>query len=128
MALKLGDSTVYKGRSGQWSFVAHRTTGFLVFFFLLLHIVDVSMINISRELYDELHELYGNIILRVFTLGLLFGLLFHALNGLRIIVVDFFPRAVRNERILTAWVVFLTLAAGIPAGWVILWPWFDSKF
>jgi succinate dehydrogenase/fumarate reductase cytochrome b subunit len=42
--LKVGDTTVYKGKSGQWSFVAHRTTGILVFFFLLLHIVDVAHI------------------------------------------------------------------------------------
>ena len=43
--MRAGDATVYKGRSGQWAFVAHRTTGFLVFMFLLLHIVDVSLVN-----------------------------------------------------------------------------------
>ena len=32
--LKVGDTTVYKGKSGQWSFIAHRTSGILVFFFL----------------------------------------------------------------------------------------------
>ena len=57
---------VYKGKSGQWAFVGHRITGFLVFCFLLLHIVDVSLINIDPDLYDEVHELYGNILLRLF--------------------------------------------------------------
>ena len=36
-----GSKIVYKGRSGQWAFVGHRISGFLVFMFLLLHIVDV---------------------------------------------------------------------------------------
>ena len=50
-------STVYKGKSGQWAFVSHRVTGFLVFMFLLLHIVDVSLVNIDPELYDTVHAL-----------------------------------------------------------------------
>jgi len=121
-------STTYRGKSGQWAFVGHRVSGFLVFLFLLLHIVDVSLANTSERLYDEVHELYGNVLLRLFEVGLLFALLFHALNGLRIVVVDFFPGAVRNERVLLAWVVFLTLAAGIPGGYVIMKPWIDGTF
>ena len=120
-------ATVYKGRTGQWAFVSHRVTGFLVFGFLLLHIVDVSLINVSAELYDEVHELYGNILLRLFECGLLLALLFHSLNGLRIILVDFFPGAIRNEKALTGVVVGLTLAAGIPGSIVILWPFIDGR-
>jgi len=120
--LRVGDTTVYKGKSGQWSFVAHRTTGILVFFFLLLHIVDVSLINFRGG------ELYGNILLRLFECGLLLALLFHSLNGLRVVMVDFFPGAVRRERMLTAWVVALTLIAGIPGSIIILWPWIEGTF
>jgi succinate dehydrogenase / fumarate reductase cytochrome b subunit len=125
--VRAANSTVYRGRSGQWSFVAHRASGFLVFIFLLLHIIDVSLINASNELYDEVHELYGNVLLRVFECGLLMALLFHSLNGLRIVIVDFFPGAVRNEKALTAGVVTLTLAAGIPGCLVILWPFIDGR-
>lgn len=119
-------ATVYKGRSGQWAFIGHRVSGVLVFMFLLLHIVDVSLMNIDTELYDEVHQLYGNVVLRVFEVGLLFALLFHALNGLRIVVVDLFPGAVRRERRLLAAVVFLTLAIGIPGGYVILLPFIEG--
>ena len=120
------DRIVYKGKSGQWAFVLHRISGFLVFFFLLLHIVDVSLINVDAELYDEVHELYGNVLLRVFEVGLLLGLLFHALNGIRIVLIDFFPGMVRRERRLYAIVVFLTLAAGIPGGYIIMKPFIDG--
>ncbi len=119
---------VYKGRSGQWAFVLHRITGFLVLMFLLLHIVDVSLINVDPELYDEVHALYGNILLRLFEVGLLFALLYHSLNGLRIIVLDFFPGMVRQEQRLFTVVVFLTFAAGIPGGFIIVRPFIEGNF
>jgi succinate dehydrogenase / fumarate reductase cytochrome b subunit len=118
---------VYKGKSGQWAFVGHRVSGMLVFFFLLLHIVDVSLINADPVLYDEVHDLYGNILLRIFEVGLLFALLFHSLNGVRIVLVDFFPGMVRNERRLFTVVMALTLLIGIPCGYIILEPFIDGR-
>ena len=118
--------SVYRGRSGQWAFVTHRITGFLVFFFLLLHIVDVSLIS-RPELYDEVHELYGNVVLRLFEVGLLFGLVFHSLNGLRVVMIDFFPGAIRNERVALKAVVGLTAILTAAGGWVIMKPFIDGR-
>jgi len=121
--------TPYRGKSGQWAFISHRITGFLVFMFLMLHIVDVSLVQ-NKHLYNEVHAVYGNIVLRVFEVSLLFALVFHALNGLRIVLIDFFPDAVREktQKNLFAVVLFLTLAAGIPGGYVILRPFIEGHF
>lgn len=119
-------STRYKGRAGQWAFLGHRISGFLVFLFLLLHIVDVSLLR-WPETYDQVHRLYGNIVLRLFEVGLLFALVFHTFNGMRIVAVDMFPEAVRNQRRLLQAVVALTLLTGIPGGIVILWPFIDGR-
>jgi len=119
--------TVYRGTPGQWAFLAHRVTGFLVFAFLLLHVVDVSLVR-WPSLYNDVHRLYGNVVLRLFEVGLLFSLLFHALNGLRIIAVDFFPAAIAYQRRLLAAAVVLTLAAGVPGAVVILWPFLSGRF
>ena len=118
--------TVYRGRSGQWAFVTHRITGFLVFFFLLLHIVDVALVA-RPELYDEVHELYGNVMLRLFEVGLLFALVFHSLNGLRVVMLDFFPGAIRNEKRVLAVVVVLTVVLTAVGGYVILKPFIDGR-
>jgi len=116
-------STVYKGRSGQWAFVLHRITGFLVFMFLLLHVVDVSLINYrGGRLYNEVHQLYGNIFLRLFEVGLLFGLLYHALNGLRIVMIDFFPGAVKSQKNLWSIVLGLSLLGTVIGGVIIVKP------
>lgn len=118
--------SVYKGRSGQWAFVTHRITGFLVFFFLLLHIIDVSLVS-RPELYDEVHELYGNVVLRLFEVGLLFGLVYHSLNGLRVVMLDFFPGAIRNEKRALDVVVFLTVVLTLVGGYVIMKPFIDGR-
>ena len=119
-------STRYKGKAGQWAFLGHRITGFLVFLVLLLHIVDVSLLR-WPETYDQVHRLYGNVLLRIFEVGLLFALLFHTFNGVRIVAVDVFPEAVRNQRRLLQVVVALTLLAGVPGGVVIMWPFIDGR-
>jgi len=122
-------STPYRGKTGQWAFILHRITGFLVFMFLMLHVVDVSLVQ-NKHLYNEVHAVYGNIVLRIFEVSLLFALLFHALNGLRIILIDFFPDAVRQktQKNLFGVVLFLTLAMGIPGGYVILRPFIQGHF
>lgn len=119
-------STQYRGRSGQWAFLGHRISGFLVFLFLMLHVVDVSLLHWPAT-YDQVHRLYGNIVLRMFEVGLLFALLFHSLNGLRIVAIDVFPEAVRNQERLFQGVIALTLLAGIPGGVVILWPFVSGR-
>ena len=119
-------STVYKGKSGQWAFVMHRITGFLVFMFLLLHVIDVSLVNLDTDLYNEVHELYGNVMLRLFEVGLLGALLFHAFNGLRIVMIDFFPGAIRSEKIMFKIVVFFTVILTVVGGFVILKPFLEG--
>ena len=119
-------STRYRGKSGQWAFIGHRVSGFLVYLFLLLHVVDVSLLHWPAT-YDQVHRLYGNVLLRLFEVGLLMALLFHSFNGLRIVAVDFFPEAVRNQRRLLQAVVAITLLAGIPGGIVILWPFIHGR-
>jgi succinate dehydrogenase / fumarate reductase cytochrome b subunit len=119
-------STVYRGKSGQWAFVLHRITGFLVFMFLLLHVVDVSLINIDPELYNEVHELYGNVLLRLFEVGLLAALLFHAFNGLRIVMVDFFPGAIKSEKTMFSIVLFFTVILTAVGGFIILRPFLEG--
>ena len=120
------ESTLYKGKTGQWAFVLHRITGFLVLMFILLHIVDVSMLNFPR-IYNEIHALYGNILMRLFEVGLLFGLVYHALNGLRVIMIDFFPGSIKNEKSVFYGIFSLTVLLTIIGGVIILRPFFTGS-
>ncbi|MGQ0743692.1 MAG: succinate dehydrogenase, cytochrome b556 subunit [Acidimicrobiales bacterium] len=113
--------SLYRGGGGQWAFVAHRVSGIMVFCFLLLHIVDVSLIR-WPDVYDRVHRLYGTPLLRAFEVGLLFALLFHALNGIRLIAVDSFPDRLGARHRWLRTVVLATAIAGIPGAIVIMAP------
>ena len=37
--------SVYRGDVGMWSWVAHRITGVLTFFFLFAHVLDTALVR-----------------------------------------------------------------------------------
>ena len=51
---------IYSGDLGQYAWVLHRATGLGILFFLLVHIIDIMLIGLGRDVYDESVEFYGN--------------------------------------------------------------------
>jgi succinate dehydrogenase / fumarate reductase cytochrome b subunit len=90
--------TLYRGREGMWSWVAHRVTGVLIFFFLFAHVLDTALVRVSPEAYDQTIEIYKNPVVNIMEYGLVGAILFHALNGLRIIAVDFWEKGPRYQK------------------------------
>jgi succinate dehydrogenase / fumarate reductase cytochrome b subunit len=90
--------TLYRGREGMWSWVAHRVTGVLVFFFLFAHVLDTALVRVSPNDYDRVVDTYKNPIVTLLEVGLVAAVLFHALNGLRVMLVDFWEKGVRLQR------------------------------
>ena len=82
----------------MWSWVAHRVTGFLIFFFLLVHVLDTSLVRVSPEAYDAVIGTYKNPIMGLGGAGLVAAIVFHAFNGLRIIAVDFWKKGAKYQR------------------------------
>src|SRR5690349_10480691 len=85
--------TLYRGREGMWSWVLHRITGVAIFFFLLVHILDTTLIRVSPEAYDAVIGTYKNPIMGLGEVVLVAAITYHAFNGLRIILVDLWPWA-----------------------------------
>ena len=88
----------YKGGVGQWSWAAHRITGVFVLAFLFGHIVDTFALGFGPELYDETISLYQQWWFKPFEVGLIAAVVFHAFNGLRIILFDFWPQLALKQR------------------------------
>lgn len=98
MAQAAANGTLYRGREGMWSWVAHRISGVLLFLFLFAHVLDTALVRVSPEAYNEVMEAYKNPIVGVAEAGLVAAVIFHALNGLRIIAVDFWSKGPRLQR------------------------------
>jgi succinate dehydrogenase / fumarate reductase cytochrome b subunit len=106
--------TLYRGREGMWSWVLHRITGVAIFFFLLVHILDSVILGVSPEAYNAVIGTYKTPILGIGELGLVAAICFHALNGIRIILIDFWSKGAKYQRALfwTVIIVWIVLMLG----------------
>ncbi|GLX18008.1 succinate dehydrogenase, cytochrome b556 subunit [Streptomyces lavendulae subsp. lavendulae] len=85
--------------------MAHRVTGVLIFFFLFVHVLDTALVRVSPEAYDDVVATYKTPIVALLEYGLVAAILFHALNGLRVIAVDFWSKGPRHQKTMLWWVV-----------------------
>ncbi|GHH77867.1 succinate dehydrogenase, cytochrome b556 subunit [Streptomyces sulfonofaciens] len=90
--------TLYRGREGMWSWVAHRVTGVLIFFYLFVHVLDTALVRVSPDDYDRVIATYKTPVVALLEYALVAAVLFHALNGLRVIAVDFWSKGARYHR------------------------------
>ena len=103
---KMPAGTLYRGKVGMWSWVLHRITGVAIFFFLLVHVLDTALVRVSPEAYNSVMGSYKTIIMGLGEMGLVAAILFHALNGLRIIAVDFWRKGTKYQNLLF-WIVII---------------------
>ena len=106
--------TLYRGKVGMWSWVLHRITGVAIFFFLLVHVLDTSLVRIDPEAYNGVMATYKTVIIGIGELGLVAAILYHSLNGVRIILIDFWRKGAKYQNVMF-WVVVglaLVLFAG----------------
>ena len=89
---------VYRGHEGQWSWIFHRITGVAVILFLFAHVVDTSLVGWGPEAYNRVTAAYENPLVRLLELGLVLSVLFHGFNGVKIMLIDFFPKLTRHIR------------------------------
>jgi succinate dehydrogenase / fumarate reductase cytochrome b subunit len=111
-APKVPAGTLYRGNTGMWSWVLHRITGVAIFFFLLVHILDTALVRLSPEAYNAVINTYKTPIMGLGELGLVVAIGYHALNGLRIIMIDFWSVGPKYHKlmftlVLVLWAVLL---------------------
>lgn len=110
----------YKGGIGQWSWAAHRITGVLVAAFLFGHIVDTFAIGFGPKLYDETISLYKQWWFKPFEVALIAAVLFHSLNGMRIILFDFWPKLALRQRAFAYGELVLFLVGFVPVAYLMM--------
>ncbi len=88
----------YRGGIGQWSWMFHRITGVGVLVFLCLHILDTFLIVLGPEHYNAIIAWYRHPVFRVSEVGLFACVLYHSLNGVRIILFEAWTGLVRWHR------------------------------
>jgi succinate dehydrogenase / fumarate reductase cytochrome b subunit len=103
--VSLATALRYKGQGPMLSFVLHRIGGLGMALFITMHILASFM---GGKTGDFINTIYENWLFQIF---IFFCVLFHAINGLRITIVDLFPKLIPYEReaIWVEWAVFIPL-------------------
>ena len=82
----------YKGQGPMWSFILHRIGGVGMVVFITLHILASFIGGQSGVFINTIYEHW------LFQIFIFFCALFHAINGLRITIVDLFPQLLVHQR------------------------------
>ena len=78
----------YRGREGQLAFLLHRVTGLGTLLFLLIHILDTALVYFSPDMYIEIIAIYRSLLFGIGELFLVFCVIYHGVNGLRLVYLD----------------------------------------
>ena len=95
----------YKGQGPMLTFVLHRIGGIGIAVFVGIHILASF---VGGDVGKLLNDIYTN---WLFQIVVFFCALFHAINGLRITILDLFPKLIEHQReaIWVEWAVFLPI-------------------
>ena len=117
----------YKGGPGHYAFILHRLTGIGVAIFVILHIVDNFVVMFGEEAFSEVLSLYSNPVMRLLEVFLIFSVIYHAFNGLRVIIMDF--RAPSSHVHQKLWYIMwaIVLPLSLIAAWFTLAPIFGLR-
>jgi succinate dehydrogenase / fumarate reductase cytochrome b subunit len=72
------------------------------------------MVRVSPEAYNKAVDTYKNPVVGILEVGLVAAVVYHALNGIRIVLVDFWDKGPRYQRQMTYGVVGLWVVLMVP--------------
>jgi succinate dehydrogenase / fumarate reductase cytochrome b subunit len=106
----------YRGREGQIAWMLHRASGVGVFLFLTFHILDIFLMSFGPKVFDTLLFFYHQFLFKLLIIfGLYLGVLYHALNGVRVVIVDFWPGMAQHQARLWRFQMVIFLLAYVPS-------------
>jgi len=109
----------YRGKQGMLTWLLHRITGLGIVLFVGIHIAAGFFgQQFGDDISFALNSIYES---WPFQLFVYFSVLFHAINGTRLTLMDLFPNLIRYQRELLwlQWAVFIVSYA-LPAYFLIL--------
>lgn len=107
----------YRVRTGMFAWMAHRLSGLAILGYLVLHVWGLKALT-DREAFNELIAGYHAPIFKLGEFLLLVAVAYHAMNGLRIVLIDFLGWSPNQKRLfwtLGAVALVIILVGGWPS-------------
>jgi succinate dehydrogenase / fumarate reductase cytochrome b subunit len=88
----------YRGRSGQWAWIFHRISGLLTVAFIVAHVLDSTLITFFPRQYEKTVQVFKTPPAALGEIAVIGAVLYHAVNGLRIAVLDYRPEWWQHQK------------------------------
>ncbi|MEK6974739.1 MAG: succinate dehydrogenase, cytochrome b556 subunit [Candidatus Thermoplasmatota archaeon] len=123
---------MYQLKEGQIAYILHRVTGVAVVLFLFVHLVENFFLLMGEDAYNKAIGIYDTWYFRLGEFALIAAVVYHAFNGTRIVVIDFWQASTKYQK--QMWYAVMVLSAVILL-WVAKvmlldyphWPWMDGE-
>jgi len=111
LILTVREGIRYRGRSGQYSWLAHRISGLAILTFVVIHVWDTANAYFWPQAYVWSLALFKHPFFGLGEVGVMAAVLYHAFNGTRITLLDFKPEWWKHQRIsaIIVWVIFFLI-------------------
>lgn len=99
----------YRGKGPMLAWILHRISGISIAVFVGIHVVSsFFMQQLGSDWATTLNTIYES---WMFQILVIFIVIFHALNGLRIIILDIWPQLLtyQREALWLQWFIFLPI-------------------
>ena len=103
--VSLKDALRYRGKGPMLTYILHRIGGLGIVIFVGLHVLASFVGGRFGTFINPIFESW------VFQVVIFFCVLFHVINGLRIIILDLWPKLIEYQReaIWLEWMIFLPI-------------------
>lgn len=108
--------------AGRWSSVLHRVAGAVLSLYLVFTLAELAVLRRDPSLFNRFVEWRDAFGLRLVAWAALVTLVFHGLNGLRIVVLELTHASDRRGEASARVVAFLTALSVFPLGAFVLRP------
>jgi succinate dehydrogenase / fumarate reductase cytochrome b subunit len=109
-SVSLADALRYQGKGPMLTYILHRIGGLSMVLFVGLHILASAMTNQlwGSNVGISINTVFENWLFQIF---IFFFVLFHVINGLRIVILDLWPKLIEFQRqaIWLEWCAFLPI-------------------
>ncbi|MEE8482835.1 MAG: hypothetical protein V3S12_05730 [Acidiferrobacterales bacterium] len=113
----------YKGMEGHYAFLLHRLTGLGTLLFLVIHILDTATVYYFPWLYEHAIDLYRSTPFMLGEVALVFSVIFHGVNGVRIALIDLYFQkqwAIKAQRRGVRTTLIASTLLWLPAAFIML--------
>ncbi|MFH1092514.1 MAG: succinate dehydrogenase, cytochrome b556 subunit [Pseudomonadota bacterium] len=112
----------YRWHPGFVAWVLHRLGGLGLVAYIFLHLYVLSSLADGPAFFNRIMALFDHPLIKIMEIGLLGVVVYHSVNGLRIVFMDYGPMAEKETHLKYVAGTFIVIGAMIVAGglWMFL--------